>query len=282
MAKLLFPFNVLLMLVLIFGTPLAATFGAVNSTTGVLRVLVLLTSPIFFALLMVFIAGGLSLPFHASIRPGKFPRTLDHPTYRRRRYYGICWASLFYCKPIYYLCLTIPWLKWLTFRLFGYRGQMNFTVYPDTWIRDLPLLELGEGAYIANRVTLGTNMPLRDGKVLVDYVRVGRGALIGHLTMLAAGVNIGDGTELGAGCAAGIRVTTGRDCDIGGMCVLGHLAKLNSNIRLGLSSYVGVAAKVDENAVLPAFSSVPDRGVLHARNATRQNGTTPVSESIET
>ena len=32
------------------------------------------------------------------------------------------------------------------FRIFGYRGSMDFTIYPDTWIRDLPLLDFGEGA----------------------------------------------------------------------------------------------------------------------------------------
>jgi hypothetical protein len=49
------------------------------------------------------------------------------------------------------------------FRLFGYRGSMKFTVYPDTWIRDLPLLMFGEGAYVSNRATLRTNIVLSNG-----------------------------------------------------------------------------------------------------------------------
>jgi hypothetical protein len=68
--------------------------------------------------------------------------------------YGLCWTSLYYCKPVYHFCLCVPWLKALVFRLFGYRGDLNFTVYPDTWIRDLPLLDFGKGAYISNRATL--------------------------------------------------------------------------------------------------------------------------------
>jgi hypothetical protein len=48
----------------------------------------------------------------------------------------------------------------LAFRLLGHRGSLDFKVDPDTWIRDLPLRDLGPGAYVSNRATLGTNMVL--------------------------------------------------------------------------------------------------------------------------
>jgi hypothetical protein len=156
----------LLMLASIFGLPLMATWGLVHLASGSGWVWpALLIAPLVYTLCFVLTAGALSLPFQSGIIAGKFPRDLRHPVYRKRRFYGLCWTSVYYFKPLYFLCLTIPWLKWATFRLFGYRGQMDFTIYPDTWIRDLPLLELGRGAYIANRATLGTNIPLSNGKV---------------------------------------------------------------------------------------------------------------------
>ncbi len=99
----------------------------------------------------------------------------------------------------------------MTFRLFGYRGQMDFTVYPDTWIRDLPLLKFGKAAYLANRSTIGTNMALSNGKILVDTIEVGENATVGHLTMLAPGVSVGANSEVGAGCEIGIRVRIGSE-----------------------------------------------------------------------
>ena len=72
----------------------------------------------------------------------------------------MCWTSLYYCAPAYYLCLSLRPLKALAFRLLGHRGSLDFKVDPDTWIRDLPLRDLGPGAYVSNRATLGTNMVL--------------------------------------------------------------------------------------------------------------------------
>jgi len=219
-------------------------------------------APTLYAVFFVIVAGLLSCPFHKAIIPGKFPRSLQHPIYRKRRYYGLCWTALYYCKPVYYLCLTLPWLKSLTFWLFGYRGQKDFTVYPDTWIRDLPLLELGKGAYIANRATLGTNMPLNNGKVLVDRVKVGADALIGHLTMLAAGVEVGDRTEIESGSALGLRVKVGSRCTLGGTVTLNHYARVGNDVRVGTSCYVGFRSRVEDGVELDGFASVPDNSRL--------------------
>src|SRR5690606_32657555 len=100
------------------------------------------------------ISGLLSCPFQSAIIPGRFPRDLGESIYARRRLYGLCWTLVYYCKPVYAGWLAVPALKRLLFRLFGYRGPTDFTVYPDTWIRDLPLLHFGSGVYVANRATL--------------------------------------------------------------------------------------------------------------------------------
>ena len=65
----------------------------------------------------------------------------------------------------------------LALRLFGYKGSLDVTIYPDAWLRDLPLLDLSPGAYVANRATMGTNMVRPDGTILVDRITVGAGAV---------------------------------------------------------------------------------------------------------
>lgn len=248
-----------LLLTLIFGLPAAAVFALLHGKTGGWQVLAVVISPLLYAMLFAVTAGVLSLPFHKAIVKGKFPRDVKHPVYRGRRLYGSCWTALFYFKPVYFLVLTLPWLKWMTFRLFGYKGQMDFTVYPDTWIRDLPLLDFGKGVYVANRATLGTNMPLKNGRILVDGIRLGEGALISHLTMLAAGVQVGKGSEIGPGCAVGVRVKVGNYTTVLGTSQLNHASKIGDNVYLGANCYVGFGAEVPSGTKLGGYKSIPDR-----------------------
>ena len=101
------------------------------------RIAGLALAAVLYPLAYLLTCGLLSRPFWSAIKPGRFPRSLSHPVYFGRRLYGLCWTAVYY-SPFYWLYLSVPTLKWLTFRLFGYRGQMDFTLYPDTWIRDLP------------------------------------------------------------------------------------------------------------------------------------------------
>ena len=168
-------------LFLIIGTP-AGLVGAlwIVSEHFWVRLAVLSAAPLLYAILYVGIAGLLSLPHHKAIVPGVFPVDLSDPVYSRRKLYGLCWTSVYYFTPIYFLFLSIPFLKKILFRLFGYRGGLDFTVYPDTWIRDLPLLNFGRGAYLSNRATIGTNIILTNGHILVDGITVDEGGLVGH------------------------------------------------------------------------------------------------------
>lgn len=221
-----------------------------------------LLGPVSYAVLYVLCAGLFSLPFQKAIVPGRFPRDLSHPIYVRRRMYGSCWAMVYYFKPIYALCLSIPILKRALFRLFGYRGPTGFTVYPDTWIRDLPLLHLGNGAYVANRATLGTNIALSNGRILVDRIQVDGNAMVGHLAMIAPGAIIGCGAQIGVGAmiapgaiigqgakvgvgsAIGIRCELGEGSLVRPMSTLDHRAIIGADAVVETMSYVGRAAVI--------------------------------------
>lgn len=121
-------------------------------------------------LVFLVVASVLSLPHQFAVTPGKVRRDVNNPMYFHPRLYGLCWTSVFYNKPVYYVCLTVPFLKWIVFYLFGYRGSMNFTIYPDTWVRDLPILKFEDGVYVSNRATLGTNIVLTNGFLLVGGI----------------------------------------------------------------------------------------------------------------
>lgn len=230
-----------------------------------LRVVALFCAPLVFAFSFLLTCGLLSRPHRWAIREGRFVRSLDDPVYGRRRLHAMCWTSVYY-SPLYSLYLSVGWLRTLLFRLFGYSGSLQFTVYPDTWIRDLPLLKVGAGAYLSNKATIGTNLALRDGRILVEGITIGRGAMVGHLTMVAAGSRLAESAEVSHGTACGARVTVGKSCLIQPCSTIDHMADIGDGCAVGTISYIGVAAKIGPGLKIPPGAAIPRRAKLLTQN----------------
>lgn len=255
-----------LILAAIWGLPvMAALFPPLAAHEPWLRLLLLLVAPVSFGALYLLVSGTISLPFQRAVIAGKFPRSLSHPVYGPRRVYGLCWTSIYYFTPLYHALLTVPFLRKAMLRLFGYRGSLDFVVYPDTWLRDLPLLRVGDGAYLANKSTIGTNICLKTGEILVDGITVEPGGIVGHLAMLAPGAKIGEGTEIGVGAALGIRVQVHRNSKIGPGCGINHGAVIGADTEIGPLSYIGVRAVIREGLRLPGGSNIPSGAVLSSQ-----------------
>lgn len=218
--------------------------------------------PAIFVFSFSVLAGLVSLKFHKGIVRGRFPREAFHPVYFCRRMYGAAWTQLYYFKPVYSVVLAIPMLKRLVFKLFGFTGAKNFTVYPDTWIRDLPLLDIGEGAYLANRATLGTNLVLTDGSIMVDRIAVGARSLIGHLCIIGTGAKVGEQVEIGLRTSLGIRVRVENRANIKPSCSINHGTVVGEEAEIGTMSLVGLKCVIGEKIKLPAGSNIPAGTVL--------------------
>lgn len=188
------------------------------------------------------IAGALSLPFHGSMIPGRFPRDLGHRVYGGRRLFGACWAGVYYNPFTYHVLLSIPPLKRIVFRLFGYRGCCSFTLYPDTWIRDLPLVSVGRGAYLSNKATISPNIATPDGRIVVAPVAIGERALIGHGSMIAPGVAVGAEAVVGAGCAINFGAVLEDGCTVGSLTGIDQGARIGKHATIGTRN--GIAARV--------------------------------------
>jgi acetyltransferase-like isoleucine patch superfamily enzyme len=249
-----------LYLLLIFGAPFAICVSLYEQAPSPsFRLLALFVMPILYSVLYLLIAALLSLPHQRAIVAGRFPRDVGHPVYFHRRLYGLCWTAVYYFVPIYHMALSLPLLKTLLFRLFGYRGDMRFTTYPDTWIRDLPLLRLGKGAYLSNKSTIGTNIALPDGSILVEPVTVADGALVGHLAMLAPGVEIRKGAEVGVGVCIGLKSIVGEGVKINPGCSIEHGVKLGAHAKIGSVTYIASAVTVAPDIIIPAGVTIPAR-----------------------
>lgn len=240
----------------------SAPYILVDSESKLVNTLLMAVGLILFVIFSVLIAGFISLHGKKAIKRGKFPRNLDHPIYCKRRVYGTCWTQLFYFKPIYSIILSVPALKWLAFRLFGYKGSLDITLYPDTWIRDLPILNFGAKTYLSNRATIGSNMCLNDGSILVDGISIGEGAMVGHLVMVAPGNKIGAKSEIGVGTALGIRVRIGLSSIIKPTCAINHGVVIGDSCDIGPHSYIGLKTVIGNNIVLPAGSNIPNGSAI--------------------
>ena len=250
-------------LALITGLPLAIATALVRTPrSGFSQSVAVVLSPIIYCLAYVAIAGALSRLTLRAIVAGKFPRDLRHTVYGPRRLYALCWTAVYYCPPIYHAVLAAPILKRITFRLFGYRGSMEFQTYPDTWLRDLPLLQVGRGAYLSNKATISPNMCLRNGKIIVQPVRIGAGTMIGHLTMIAPGVTIGEDSEVGVGCAVGLNVQVGSRAVVDHTSTLDHGSVIGDRCVVGTRAYIGRSAVVKDGIRIPAGAIVPARAVI--------------------
>src|SRR5579883_665228 len=248
-ARLLYSTQSTAYLALIFGMPAIATSACVKLAAAMpLGILLAGATPFVYVITFVSVAGLLSVPHQRAIVPGKFARTITNPTYRHRRLYGLCWTAVYYFKPVYYLCVTMPALKALTFRLFGYRGNLDFTIYPDTWIRDLPLLDFGRGAYLGNRATIGSNQCFGD-RILVDRITFGDGAELGHLAMVSPGVRVGKGAEIGVGAGVGLRARIGAYSNVGACSGVGHGVTLGEGVETGAMSYIANKSFIPDRTV---------------------------------
>ena len=255
---------------LVYALPGSALYVLINISIPLVQYAAILFSPALFSLGFVLTAGAISYPFHSGIVAGKFPRDPRHATYSKRKIYGTCWTTVFYCKPVYYFILNSKFLKTLTFRLFGYEGGMDFTVYPDVWIRDMRLLKLGKNAYLSNRCTIGTNICHMDKTISVGPISIGENSIVGHLAMIAHGVEVGDNSEVGVGCGIGLKVQIGHRTTIGPTCSVNHYARIGSNVFIGTKSYIGAAAQIANGIKIPAGAIIPDKANIKTQEQVQQ------------
>jgi carbonic anhydrase/acetyltransferase-like protein (isoleucine patch superfamily) len=248
---------------LILGFPTATALLPVLIAPSIgLKLGTAFAAPFVFGLVYVGLAALLSLPFQGAIIPGKFPRVLTHPVYGQRRLYGLCWGAVFYFSPLYYAYMSVPMLRQFLLWSFGYRANPEINIAPDAWLRDLPLLSLDSGSYVANKATVGTNICLANGSILVDRVTLGKKAMIGHLSMIAPGCLIGDSAEIGVGCAIGIRAKIGNSTRIAPSSSVNHGALIGERVDVGAASYIGVKARIADGLKIPSGANIPEGAEL--------------------
>ena len=122
----------------------------------------------------------------SNIKPGTFVRNPENQDYQDRIIYTSVLRDFVYNPAVLNVIFGDQELKEQFFRAFGYQGEVDFTIYPKCWLRDLPLLDLGKKLYLGDDILLGTNQVTPDQEKLVvgpikigDYCVFNQGCAIG-------------------------------------------------------------------------------------------------------
>lgn len=218
--------------------------------------------PVLFASLFVLTGSLFAQVGKFGIIAGKFPRTPDHPIYALRRVYGTAWTQIFYFKPLLSAILAVPTLKRILLRLYGYQGDLDFVVYPDTWIRDLPMLKIGRGSYLANRSSVGSNFCLSDGSILVGPVIFGENTMLGHFASHGPDLITGKNVEIGSCSTLGFRVRIKDNVSISPRVGIHHAVEIGEGTKIGGAAAIGVGVKIGPNINIRQGASIPQGAVI--------------------
>ncbi len=213
-----------------------------------------------------------------NIKPGSFERTKNSPDYQSRVIYTKELRNFVYSPATLNIIFTDPIIKSLFFKTFGYNGQADFTLYPNCWLRDLPLLNFGKDVYLGDGILLGTNQIDSDQ----NSIRVGKIA-IGDRTIFDQKCAIGLNTSIGKDCIIGYHVSIGLKCTIGddtkveALTVIGHGTTIGKNVHIQIHSKIGNFVLIEDGLTVPEFSCIPTfsrvtkDGVISRRTERLQN-----------
>ena len=262
----MYPMMIQVYHVLIVSVPFAAAvFPILLAPNLVLRIAVTFLAPFLLIGVHLLLCGLLSWPFRRAVVAGKTPRTLANPLYARRRLHAMCWTYVCF-SPFYYIFLSVTWVKWLMLRLFGYKGSTDFTVYPDVWLRDLPVLTMRSGAYLANRSSIGSNLIQKDGNIYLGAIEIGERAIISHLAMIGPDSLFENDADIGQKCACGVKFKIGERSVVRPCSALDHMSKLGADVEIGTRAFLGIGVKVSDGVKIPPNASIPAKRRLRTQS----------------
>ena len=194
----------------------------------------------------------------ANIKAGQFERNPDSKDYQDRLVYTKVFRKFIYNPAILNEIFSDASLKESFFRTFGYQGALDFTIYPNCWLRDLPLLDIGSGTYLADGILLGTNQVSTDQKVLrVGTIKIGERCVFDQQCKLGYNSVIGDDCIIGIQTAIGLKCTMGNNVKVGEATTIRHGVTIGDNVQIGAETQIGNFCIIQEGVVIPEFTRIP-------------------------
>jgi UDP-3-O-[3-hydroxymyristoyl] glucosamine N-acyltransferase len=208
----------------------------------------------------------------SNIKAGKFVRDTNDPDYNDRIVYTKELRNFLYNPAVLNVIFGEQELKEKFFRAFGYAGKVNFTIYPKCWLRDLPLLDIGDNVYLADNILLGTNQVTPDQKtIVVGNIKIGDNCIFNQGCTVGGKSTIGNDCIIGFESAIGFGNRVGENTEIGERVTIGHCNKIGSGVKIGYMCKIGRfciiedGVEIDEMTEIPSYSLVTKNGIFSRR-----------------
>lgn len=207
-----------------------------------------------------------------NIKAGKFKRDKENINYEDRLMYTRELRHYVYDQAVLNCIFSDSDLKSLFFRTFGYKGSVDFTIYPKCWLRDLPLLNIGKGTYLADDILLGTNQVTPDQKwIVTGTIEIGDNCIFDQRCSIGYNTSIGSDSTIGFNVAIGLKNRVGKNVRIGGGSNIAHGCTIADDVVIQEYCRIGSFCIIEEGVVLaehtdvPAFSLVTKDGIFSRR-----------------
>lgn len=198
-----------------------------------------------------------------NIKAGTFERNQAHKDYKDRIDYTKVLRNFLYNPAVLNVVFSDPELKTTFFRTFGYKGKVNFTIYPKCWLRDLPLLDIGDNVYLGDDILLGTNIVTPDQKyLLVGKIKIGDNCIFNQGCSVASQTTIGADGIIGFEAGIGFRNTIGRKVNIGERATIGHRNRIGNDVTIGYLCKIGHDCIIEDGVVLEEMTEVPSYSLV--------------------
>jgi acetyltransferase-like isoleucine patch superfamily enzyme len=199
----------------------------------------------------------------ANMKPGNFKRIKMSKDYNDRLVYTKAFRKFIYNPAVMNEILSDAKLKEKFFRTFGYKGSLDFTIYPNCWLRDLPMLDIGRGTYLADGILLGTNQVSTDQTVLrVGKITIGERCVFDQDCKVGYNSNIGDDCIIGIQTAIGLKCRMGNNIKIGEATTIRHGVRIGNDVVIGSETQIGNFVVIEDGVEVPEFSRIPSFSIV--------------------
>ena len=152
------------------------------------------------------------------------------------------------------------------------KEKLKFTIYPKCWLRDLPLLDIGENVYLGDNILLGSNQVTPDQKnLVVGKIIIGDNCIFNQGCTIAGKSSMGNNCIIGFETAIGFGNIIGNFTNIGERVTIGHCNKIGSNVTIGYMCRIGRfciiedGVNIEEITDIPSYSLVTKEGIFSRR-----------------
>lgn len=211
----------------------------------------------------------------SAIQPAFVPCDKADPAFMAYRRYSAELERYVERPNVMKAILREPLLKIAFFRAFGYRGELDFTVMPEVWMRDLPLLVIGRDVHLGYGMVLGTGQMSLDGRGLrLRPIAIGSRSFCNQHAVVEGGTLIGDD------CLIGIRAIIGATCRLEDRVHVGDFTRIGADVVVGEGAVIGHNARIGDGAVIDAGCTVPEGGRVPANHRLTPAGLFPLLAAI--